>query len=252
MRLPRRHYRWTVSPSEAIAIQRKLSSKVEISKLGGPARYIAGLDAAFTPDEKWCVAALVLWDMLDRVVVEQRIARSRCAFPYIPGLLSFREAPALLAALKKLKARPDVLMCDGQGLAHPRRFGIACHVGLLTGLPSIGCAKSILVGEHGELKPARGSKVPLEDRGERLGTLLRTRDGVNPVYVSVGHRIDLPGAEKIVLQCAIRYRLPEPTRLADQLSKVAKKLNRLCMRPSALRPAAAVSVRGYRSARSTT
>ena len=113
-------------------------------------------------------------------------------FPYIPGLLSFREAPALLATLKKIKTQPDVLICDGQGLAHPRRFGIACHVGLLTGLPSIGCAKSILVGEHDELNSARGSKVSLEDHGERIGTVLRTRDGVNPVYVSVGHRIDLP------------------------------------------------------------
>ena len=223
MNRPRRLDRWDVSPSEAIAIQRELSSKVEISELCGPARYIAGLDAAFTPDEKWCVAALVLWDLRDRTVVEQRVARSRCTFPYIPGLLSFREAPALLAALKKLKTQPDVLICDGQGLAHPRRFGIACHVGLLAGLPSIGCAKSILVGKHCELKPARGSKVPLEDRGERIGTVLRTRDGVNPVYVSVGHRIDLPGAEKIVLQCAIRYRLPEPARLADQLSKIARK-----------------------------
>jgi deoxyribonuclease V len=223
MRLSPRLYRWDVSPSEAITIQRKLSSRVEISKLCDPARYIAGLDAAFTPDEKWCVAALVLWDMRCRAIVEQHVARCRRTFPYIPGLLSFREAPALLAALKKLHTKPDVLMCDGQGLAHPRRFGIACHVGLLMGLPSIGCAKSILVGKHGELKPARGSKVPLEDRGERIGTVLRTRDDVNPVYVSVGHRIDLPAAEKIVLECAIRHRLPEPVRLADQLSKVAKK-----------------------------
>jgi deoxyribonuclease V len=227
MRLPRQPYRWDVSPSEAIAIQRELSCKVEVSKLCGPARYIAGLDAAFTPDGKWCLAALVLWDMQDRAVVEQHVTRSRWTFPYVPGLLSFREAPALLAALIKLQTQPDVLMCDGQGLAHPRRFGLACHIGLLTGLPSIGCAKSILVGKHGALNLERGSKVPLEDCGERIGTVLRTRNGVNPVYVSVGHRIDLAGAEKIVLQCAMRYRLPEPTRLADQLSKIAKKDNRL-------------------------
>jgi len=223
MRLPRRFHRWDVSPSEAIAIQRKLSSKVEMTKLCGSVRYIAGLDAAFTRDGKWCVAALVLWDMRCRAVVEQRVARTRLIFPYVPGLLSFREAPALLAALKILRTQPDILMCDGHGLAHPRRFGIACHVGLLAGLPSIGCAKSILVGEHGELNPARGATVPLIDRGDRVGTVLRTRAGVNPVYVSVGHRIDLPGAEKIVLLCAVKYRLPEPTRLADQLSKSAKE-----------------------------
>lgn len=222
MRLPRPLHRWKVSPSQAIAIQRDLVSKVEISKMRGPVRFVAGLDASFTRDEKWCVAAVVLWDIRRRIVVEQHVARRRLMFPYVPGLLSFREAPALLASIRKLRKRPDVLMCDGHGLAHPRRFGIACHMGLLTGLPSVGCAKSILIGEHGALKSARGSKAPLIDHGERVGTVLRTRDGVHPVYVSVGHRIDLSGSEETVLSCSIRYRLPEPTRLAHQLCGKAR------------------------------
>lgn len=217
MKLPRRLHRWNVTPARAIAIQRELASRVDFSKLPGVVRYVAGLDATFTRDEKWCVASVVLWDLQDQAVVEQHVQRRRLVFPYVPGLLSFREAPALLAAIGKLRVRPDILMCDGQGLAHPRRFGIACHVGVLTGLSSMGCAKSILVGEHGVLKMARGSKVPLMDRGERVGTVLRTRDGVNPVYVSIGHRIDLPGAEELVLRCSGGFRLPEPTRLAHQL-----------------------------------
>ena len=222
MKLPRLLHAWRVTPSAAIIIQRELASKVEVRKLERPVRLVAGLDASFSPDDKWCVASVVLWDVRDQVVVEQHVASRRLLFPYIPGLLSFREAPALLAATRKLRTRPDVLMCDGQGLAHPRRFGIACHMGLLTGLPSMGCAKSLLIGEHGELKKARGSKVALMDRGERVGTVLRTRDRVNPVYVSVGHRIDLPGAEAVVLQCAIGFRLPEPTRLAHRLCSEAR------------------------------
>lgn len=225
MKLPPLLHRWNVSPSRAIAIQRELAAKVEISKMPGPVRFVAGLDASFTRDEKWCVAAVVLWDVRDRVIAEQHSARRRLLFPYVPGLLSFREAPALLAAIRKLRTRPDVLMCDGQGLAHPRRVGIACHVGLLAGVSSIGCAKSILIGKHGVLKPERGSKVPLIDHDERVGTVLRTRDGVNPVYVSVGHRIDLSSAEKIVLRCAIRYRLPEPTSLAHQLCSKVRLTN---------------------------
>ena len=222
VRLPRLLHRWNVGPARAIAIQRDLASRVIISKLPSPVRLVAGLDATFTRDEKWCIASVVLWDLQDQAAVEQHVQRRRLIFPYVPGLLSFREAPALLAAIGKLRVRPDVLMCDGQGFAHPRRFGIACHVGLLTGLPSLGCAKSILVGEHGVLRTARGSKSPLMDGGERVGTVLRTRDGVNPVYVSIGHRIDLPGAEEVVLRCSGRFRLPDPTRLAHQLCSKAR------------------------------
>jgi deoxyribonuclease V len=143
--------------------------------------------------------------------------------PYVPGLLSFREDPAVLAALRRLRATPDVLLYDGHGLAHPRRFGVACHIGLIVDRPAIGCAKSRLVGMHREPGWRRGSAAPLLDGGEVIGSVLRTRDGVRPVFVSVGHRIDLRTARRIVLACALRHRLPEPTRLADQLVGAAKR-----------------------------
>lgn len=212
--LPESH-RWDLTPPQAAALQRELARRVRIRPLPPGVRRIVGLDAAFTPEE--CVAAAVLWDLERREVLEQSVARRPVRFPYIPGLLSFREAPALLAALEKLKGVPDVLLCDGQGRAHPRRFGIACHLGVLTDLPAVGCAKSLLVGEYREPATRRGSRAALMDRGERIGTVLRTRDGVRPVFVSVGHRADLVTAEDVVLRCALRYRLPEPTRLADLL-----------------------------------
>jgi deoxyribonuclease V len=143
-------------------------------------------------------------------------------FPYVPGLLSFREAPALLAAIRKLKAEPDAFIFDGQGLAHPRRFGLACHVGVLIDRPSVGCAKSRLIGSHDDPGRRRGSSAPLVDADQRVGTVLRTRDKVKCVYVSVGHRVSLSTAERLVLACCTRYRLPEPTRLADQLVARAK------------------------------
>ena len=127
------------------------------------------------------------------------------------------------AALSELETPCDALLCDGHGLAHPRRFGLACHLGVLTGIPAVGCAKSVLVGEAGEVSPSRGSKAPLEHRGERVGTALRTRDGVRPVFVSVGHRVDLEAAERLILDCAIGFRLPEPVRRADRLVSEARK-----------------------------
>ncbi len=223
MKLPKPLHGWDLTPSEAIAVQRELARRVRTRKTARPIRYVAGLDAAFSSDGRWCLGAVVLWDMESKRAIEQQTSRAQLTFPYIPGLLSFREAPALLAALAKLKRRPDLLMCDGHGVAHPRRFGIACHIGVLTGLPVIGCAKSILIGVHDAVSPRKGSAAPLLDRGERVGTVLRTRDGVKPVYVSIGHKIDLRAAEKVVMKCSIGFRLPEPTRLADHLSKISKK-----------------------------
>ena len=191
---------------------------MRIEPLTSRPRLIAGLDAAFSIDGAFCLGAVVLWDTVEQRVVEEHVARRRLRFPYVPGLLSFREAPALLAALRRLRTRPDLLMCDGQGLAHPRRFGIACHLGVFCDLPAVGCAKSRLVGEHAEPARARGASVPLLHNLEIIGSVLRTQPGIRPVYVSVGHRIDLDGARAIVLACALRFRLPEPTRLADQLA----------------------------------
>jgi len=223
MNVPRAPHPWSLTPRQAIAVQRKMAGLVAQTAPTKPIRFIAGLDAAFSTDHLKCLAAVVVWDLRERRVIEQHTARCRLDFPYIPGLLSFREVPALLAALRKLRRAPDALMCDGHGLAHPRRFGIACHLGVICRLPTIGCAKSRLVGEHAEPPPERASRVPLMDRNEIIGTVLRTRSGVKPVFVSVGHKIDLPTAERIVLHCAVQYRLPEPTRLADRLVATAKR-----------------------------
>jgi deoxyribonuclease V len=183
---------------------------------------VAGLDAAFSLDGKYCLAAAVLWDLHSRDVVESRLVQRRVTFPYRTGLLSFREAPALLAALRKLQQPPDVLLCDGQGIAHPRRLGIACHIGLFYRLPSIGCAKSRLIGTFSEPGPLRDSRSPLLVAGIPVGYVLRTRSHVRPVYVSPGHLTDLETACAMVLRCTSHYRIPEPTRLADQMVHAAR------------------------------
>jgi deoxyribonuclease V len=223
MKIAEAPHPWSVTPARAIEIQRELAAKVRVRPPRGPLRRVAGLDAAFSRDGRFCIAAAVVWDRFSGKVVEQHIARRRLRFPYVPGLLSFREAPALLAALRKLDATPDAIICDGQGIAHPRRFGIACHIGLIAGLPALGCAKSRLTGDHFQPGPQRGARVPLIDKGEVIGAVLRMRDGVKPVYISIGHDFDLGSAIRIVLQCSAGYRLPEPTRLADSLVASAKK-----------------------------
>ncbi len=223
MKLPRPPHRWVVTPKEAIAIQKELAPRVIRTGSRRRIRWVAGVDAAFSPDGERCLAGVVLWDRQARCVVEQHGASRRLTFPYVPGLLTFREAPAILSALRKLERKPDAIIFDGHGVAHPRRFGIASHVGVVTNLVTIGCAKSRLVGEHDEPAARRGSMTSLHHRKERIGTLLRTRDGVKPVYVSVGHRIDLSSAEQVVLDCATGFRLPEPTRLADRLVAAMKR-----------------------------
>jgi len=221
--IPRPPHRWSLSPREAIAVQRRLAASVSVEPLRRRPQRVAGVDAAFSRDGGRCIGGVVLWDLKSGAVVEQHVAFRKLAFPYVPGLLSFREAPALLAALRKLRRAPDALLCDGHGLAHPRRFGIACHLGVLADLPAVGCAKSRLIGSHRDPATRRGSRQPLRDGGEDIGAVLRTRSGVKPVFVSVGHRCDLASAERLVLACAAGYRLPEPTRLADQLVAAAKR-----------------------------
>lgn len=223
MKIQRAPHAWSLTPRKAIAVQRQLARRVSIIKSRQIIRWVAGLDAAFSRDQQFCIAGVVLWDLRETRIVEQCTADRRLTFPYIPGLLSFRELPACLAALRKLRHEPDLLMCDGQGLAHPRRFGIACHLGVIVDLPALGCAKSRLVGAHVEPAQSRGSRVPLLEGGEILGTVLRTQSGIKPVYVSIGHKIDLPTAERIVLDCALKYRLPEPTRQADRLVAMARQ-----------------------------
>jgi len=217
MKLPRMPHRWQMTPASAIRLQRKLAGRVSQTPLGEPVRYVAGADVAFSSDGARCVAGMVLWDRMRRNVVEERVAVRPARFPYVPGLLSFREAPSVLAALRKLRATPDVLMLDGQGLAHPRRMGLACHVGILADLPAVGCAKSRLCGELIEPASTRGSRTDLTDGDELIGAVVRTRTNVRWVIVSVGHRVTLDDAVALVLACCTRYRLPEPTRLAHRL-----------------------------------
>ena len=225
VKIARTPHSWSVTPRQAVAIQRELAARViprgRVPKL----RLAAGADLAFSPDRKECIAGVVVWDVGSAEIVEQHVVRQPTRFPYVPGLLSFREAPAILAALRKVRAAPDVFLFDGQGLAHPRRFGLACHVGLILDRPSLGCAKSLLVGSFTAPARARGATTPLVHDGETVGMIVRTRDGVKPVYVSVGHRLSLDAAAEITLACCIRYRLPEPTRLADKL--VAREKSRM-------------------------
>jgi deoxyribonuclease V len=215
---------WDLSPEAARQVQEGLRALVAIQPLAleGLQR-VAGVDASFSQGK--VRAAAVVLEFASLQVEEQASAEMPLRFPYIPGLLSFREAPAILAALEQLSRMPDLLIVDGHGLAHPRRFGIACHLGVLLDLPAIGCAKSILVGHTPRLGPQIGSLAELEDQGEIIGVALRTRQDVRPVYVSVGHRIDLASAAQIVLACCKGYRLPEPARLAHHLASKQKATN---------------------------
>jgi deoxyribonuclease V len=217
MRLHHRHS-WDVTPAEAVAIQRRLSGEVVTVDALPPVARVAGVDVGFEDNGAVTRAAVAVLRFPELTVEETSLARRPTAFPYIPGLLSFREIPAVLDALGQLRRLPDLLLCDGQGQAHPRRFGIACHLGVLTDLPSIGVAKSRLTGTHGPLAEEKGAWQPLMDKGELIGTVLRTRRGVQPLYISVGHRISLQTAVDYVLRCTTRYRLPETTRAAHHLA----------------------------------
>ena len=206
-------HRWKVSPKRAAEIQNQLRAEVRIEPPGPIAR-VAGLDCAFGEGRVFALA--LVWDLGRQAVLETRALSRPLSFPYIPGLLSFREAPALLAALRRLRTPFDALLCDGQGIAHPRRFGLACHLGVLLGKTAVGCAKSRLLGDWEEPAAERGSHSPLVCDGERLGTALRTRTGVKPLFVSPGHKCDHQGAVHLALRCGGGYRLPEPVRLADR------------------------------------
>jgi deoxyribonuclease V len=208
---------WDVSADEAVAIQQRLRALVVRENDFDPAqvRTIAGIDASYR-DKAY--AAIVVLALPDLVVVEQAVAERETSFPYVPGLLAFRESPAVLDALEKLTARPDLLMFDGQGIAHPRRLGIAAHLGVYLGMPSIGCAKSRLTGRYEEPGPERGDASPLMAGREQIGVVLRSKPRTNPLFISLGHLIDLPTATSFVLQTLRGYRLPEPTRLADRLA----------------------------------
>ena len=222
MKIPRVPHSWSLTPSRAVELQRTLADRViRRGTVRAPQR-LAGLDLAFNKSGEECIAGVVVWEAASQSVVEEHVARRPVRFPYVPGLLSFREAPALLAVLRKLRCEPDAFLFDGQGYAHPRRFGLASHVGLLIDRPSVGCAKSVLIGEFVEPGPKRGATSPMMHEGECIGMALRTRDNVKPIYVSVGHKLSLDSAVELALLACGGRRLPEPTRLADRLVARAK------------------------------
>jgi deoxyribonuclease V len=207
---------WNLSPQEALALQEQLASQVMREAKLGPAATVAGVDASY--GDGLARAAVVTLSYPDLEVVECATATRPVEFPYVPGLLTFREGPAVLDALDKLTSTPDLLIFDGQGLAHPRRLGIASHIGLLVDIPSIGCAKSRLCGQYETPRPERGRFTLLIDRGETIGAVVRTRARVKPVFVSIGHRVDLPTSINYVLDCCRGYCLPETTRWADRVA----------------------------------
>ena len=215
---------WDISPKEAIALQSSLAREVRVEPLSGQVGTIAGVDCSFPGAGRFSarsgrlriIAAAVLLDAGTMEVIAAAHDERQCEFPYVPGLLSFREAPAVIAAVENLPTRPDLLMCDGQGLAHPRRLGLASHVGLWLDLPTIGVAKSRLCGTHRVPGRRRGCRTQLRHDGEVVGAVLRTRTDVKCVYVSAGHRVALADCVRWTLRCARGVRLPEPTRRAHQ------------------------------------
>jgi deoxyribonuclease V len=217
-----RSHAWALAEPEAMRLQLELAALVERDdRLSDHLTRIAGVDVAYDQASDRLVAAVVVLDAMSLAVVEQATAEDVARFAYVPGLFSFRELPPIAAALGKLQLTPDLIVCDGQGIAHPRRFGLACHLGVLFDVPTIGCAKKLLIGRHDELGSARGDQSSLSDGGEVIGSALRTQDGTNPVYVSIGHRISLATVCSWVLRLASTYRLPETTRRADQLVRRA-------------------------------
>jgi deoxyribonuclease V len=211
-------HRWPTLAEEAMAIQDRLRPLADLTSSGPrTVRTVAGLDVAYAVDR--LAAAVVVLDATSLDVVEEAAVLDEPRFPYVPGLFAFRELPALVGALRELRVTPDLLVCDGHGLAHPRRFGLACHLGVLTGLPSIGVGKTRLVGSCDEPGRDRGAWSTVEDGGQVVGRALRTQTGVRPVFVSVGHRADLDTACAITLRLAPHHRLPETTRRSDRLSR---------------------------------
>lgn len=212
---------WPVTPRRARALQDALRHRVKITPFKKDPDLIAAVDAAFTDDS--VIAVATLYDRSSIEYIQDVVVREKMRFPYVPGLLTFREGHAVLNALKKLKTRPDVVLVDGQGIAHPKRIGIASHIGVLLGRPTVGCAKSRLVGEYDEPGEEKGKWTYLYYKGDRVGAVLRTRNNVKPLFVSPGHLTDISSSIHIVMTCLSRYRIPEPLRRADFISKRCRR-----------------------------
>lgn len=208
----------SLSPSQAIAIQNELRSQVRIDDDFGPITTVAGVDVGFEQQNTLARAAIAVLSFPELELIDYAIARRPVSFPYIPGLLAFREIPVVLAALAQLSRQPDMLLCDGQGIAHPRGLGIAAHLGIITDLPSIGVAKKRLIGDHAPVGNKKGDWTPLTIKSQPVGVVLRSRDNVKPLYISPGHRVSIDTAREMVLRCLTKYRLPETTRHAHRLA----------------------------------
>lgn len=216
----------TATPEAAVALQQELRSRVVMEDDFGVVQTVAGVDVGFEDDDRVACAANTTWSEAtavlrfpDLTLQESVVIRRPTTFPYVPGLLAFREVPVVMEALAELKTKPDLLPCDGNGYIHPRRCGFACHLGIVSGLPSIGVAKAPYLGEHEPVAEHRGAWQPIRDNGEVIGAIVRTQSNIKPIYVSIGHRISLNSAIDFVLKCTPKYRLSETTRQADQLSK---------------------------------
>lgn len=215
-------HEWPQTPDEAIELQTRLAGRVDVSTPLGPVRLVAGADIAYDTIAPVLHAAVVVIRLPELVEVERAVVREEVTFPYVPGLLSFRECPPILSAYSRLRRRPDVLLLDGQGIAHPRRFGLACHLGLWLDLPTVGCAKTWLFGDHQSVGPSAGDTTPLTHAGEVIGAVVRTATGVRPAYVSPGHRCDVSGAVALVQRVLSGFRHPVPTRLAHLAANAAR------------------------------
>ena len=214
---------WNLSYEEARPLQKALAPKLRLAFPNKPIHFVAGADVSFDRFSPTLYAGIIVLSFPDLHLVEEQWEIYQTSFPYVPGYLSFREAPAVIATFKKLSTPPDVMILDGQGIAHPRGLGLAAHVGLLLDIPTIGCAKSLLVGEYSSVAPEKGATTPLMFNGKEVGKVLRTRDHVKPVFISPGHLMDIEHAVGIALRCSPRYRIPEPTRQAHRLVNRVRK-----------------------------
>jgi deoxyribonuclease V len=211
-------HNWNLSPKDAIELQKELAGRVRIQPLPSRFATIGAADIAYCKSSDVLIAVIVTFGWPDLELLESVHITSKVQFPYIPGLLSFREVPPVLRAYSELEKKPDVFLCDGQGIAHPRRLGFAAHLGLCLQIPTVGCAKSRLCGDHEVLTLRKGFSKPLIFKGEQVGLAYCSRDGVKPLYISPGHLSDIPSSEKLVSRCLRRYRIPEPLRQAHNLA----------------------------------
>jgi deoxyribonuclease V len=215
------NHSWILSEKEALQLQKELAAKVITEDQLNEVHLVAGVDVAYAKESDKLIAAVVVLDAKTLDIIETATAEDQAQFPYIPGLFSFRELPSLIKAFSKLQNKPDLVVCDGQGYAHPRRFGLACHLGVIFDVPTIGCGKTRLLGEFETPDTERGAIAPLVDKSEVIGNVLRTQTDINPIYASIGHRVSLSTATEWVLKLSPKYRLPETTRQADQAVRKA-------------------------------